>query len=118
MAVVSAVSSEPVLLAHVSLTTIVVGALAFFPGLHLTPAEMAAIATIATALTSIFAAYLAKPLNVGLISAGVTTILVAAAAFGLHLSPEGTAVATTAIVAVLGYLLREKLTPTVGSPAV
>jgi len=115
MTATSVALHEPVMLGHVSLTTIVVGAFAFFPGLHLTPAEMAAVATIMVAVTSIVAAFLATPHNVGVISAGITTILTAAASFGLHLTPQGTAVATTAIVAVLGYLLREKLTPTAGA---
>ncbi len=108
------VRQEPVLLSHVGLTTVVISALAFYPGLHLTPAEAASIATIATAVTSIAAAFLTAPANIGVVHTAVTTILVAAASFGLHLSASNVAVFTTVIVTVLGYLLREKVSPVAG----
>jgi hypothetical protein len=111
----SLIRREPVLTAHVGLTTAVVSYLSFFPGVHLTPVELAAIATILTALTAGVSAFLTKPVSVSGIHTAVTTILVAATAFGLHLSTRDTAVTTTVIVTVLGYLLREKLTPVAGA---
>lgn len=113
MTVESLVRHEPVMVAHVGLTTAVVMYAAFVP--HLTPAEMAAVATIVTALSALVSALLTKPVNLGIIHTAIATGLVAAAAFGLKLDPAQTAALATGIVAVLGYLLREKMTPVVGS---
>jgi hypothetical protein len=115
MTVESLVRHEPVMTAHVGLTTAVVMYAAFVP--HLTPAEMAAVATIVTALSALVSAFLTKPVNLGVIHAAIASGLVAAAAFGLHLSAPETAALATAIVSVLGYLLREKVSPVVGEVA-
>jgi hypothetical protein len=103
---------EPVLLVGVGLAIVVMMATTF--PFHFTPVEIAAVSTITTAITAIVAAILVKPVNVALIHAALVTGLVAAAAFGLHLSPAMIAVAASAGVTVLGYLLREKVSPVAG----
>ena len=67
------------------------------------------------AVTAIVAAFLTKPVNLGVIHAALVTGLVAAAAFGLHLNPQETGVIASLIIVLLGYLMREKLTPVVGT---
>lgn len=98
---------------HVGFSTAVISYLAFAQ--HFTPAEMASAATITAAATAILAAFLTKPVNLGTIHVGVVTGLVASAAFGLHLTPEATGFTASGIIVLLGYLMREKLTPVVGT---
>jgi hypothetical protein len=98
---------------HAGLSTGVITALAFIP--HLTPVEMAAAATITTAVTAILAAFLTRPVNLGVVHTAIVTGLVAAAAFGLHLTPQLTGVIASLIIVGLGYLMREKVSPVVGT---
>lgn len=111
----SLVRREPVLMVGTGLNTLIAMYFAFFPGIHLTAGQLAAVSTIATAITALVAAFLTKPANLGVINASLSTILVAAAAFGLHLDKGQIALVTSAVVAVLGYLLREKVSPVVGT---
>lgn len=109
------VRREPVLMVGAGLNALVLMYFSFFPGIHLTPGELAAIGTISTALCALVAAFLTTPANVGVIHASLTTILVAAAAFGLHLSDHQIAVVVTVIVTVLGYVHRMSVSPVAGA---
>lgn len=102
---------EPVLVIGTLLNAIVVLVTAFWPGHHLSPGDVAAASTIATAVTSIVVAMMVKPANLATIHAALITIMVAVAGFGLHLSQHSIALVATVIVTVLGYLLREKVSP-------
>jgi hypothetical protein len=108
------VRREPVLMVGAGLNGLILMFFAFFPGFHLTSAELAAIGTISTALCALVGAFLTTPPNQGIISASISTILVAAAAFGLHLSPHTIAVVAAGIVTVMSYLLRHNVSPVVG----
>jgi hypothetical protein len=107
------VRREPIMTVHAGLSTAVISYLAFAQ--HFTPAEMAAAATITAAVTAIVSAFLTAPVDLGTIHVGLVTGLVASAAFGLHLTPEATGFTASAIIVLLGYLMREKLTPVVGT---
>jgi hypothetical protein len=106
---------EPIMTIAAGLSTAIITIFSFVP--HFTPVEVAAIATITTAVTALIAAFLTQPLNIGAIHAALTTGLVAAATFGLRLSPAETGAIASGIVIFLNYLAREKLTP-VTPPAV
>lgn len=80
-------------------------------GLNLSATRSAAISVIATAILSIVTAALTRPVAVGSITAAVGTGLAAAAAFGLHLSPNQTATGITALSIVLALLLRQHVSP-------
>lgn len=108
------VRREPVMMIGAGLNSLILTYFSFFPGIHLTPGELAAIGTISTALCALAGAFLTTPANIGVIHASLTTILVAAAAFGLHLSDHQIAVAVSAIVIVLGWLHRSSVRPVVG----
>jgi hypothetical protein len=105
------VRQEPMLVIGVVLNVAVVMIAAFAPGLHLTPTEMSAVVTISTALTSAAAAFLVVPAQLGVINAAVSTILVASAAFGLHMMPYAIALVTASVSSLLSYLMREKVSP-------
>lgn len=90
---------------------LVVMLLTYLPGIHLTSTELAASATITVAVTAIIAVFMVHPANLAALSGAISTILVAATAFGLHLTGEQTAAVSSAIVMVIGYLLREKVSP-------
>jgi hypothetical protein len=80
-------------------------------GLNLTATQSAAISVIATAVLSVVTAALTRPVAVGSITAAVGTGLAAAAAFGLHLSPNQTATGITALSIILALLLRQHVSP-------
>lgn len=73
--------------------------------------------TASTAGVTLLIALLTRPWSIALLKGGATAVLVAFAAFGLHLAP----VTLTGIVAVLsillGLLLRANLAPVVTPPA-
>jgi hypothetical protein len=109
---VALIRREPALVIGAGVSTIIIMCLGFIP--HLTPTEMAAAATITTVVTAIVTAFLTQPVNVSVISGAFTTGLVAASAFGLHLKPAAIAVIGSAVIVLLNYLLREKVSPVVG----
>lgn len=104
---------EPVLLVSTLLNFAIVLLSAF--GLHLTATQTAAVGTISTAVTGIIAVVMVSPVNIASIGTGLTTILVAAAAFGLHLSSGQVAIFVGVVTTILGSMLREKVTPLVGT---
>lgn len=105
------VRQEPFLVIGAALNVAVVMVAAFSPAWHLSPTEMAAVSTIATALTSAAAAFLVIPVSLGVINTCVSTILVASAAFGLRMSPADIALVTASVSSLLSYLVREKVIP-------
>lgn len=109
---------EPVMIIGTALNIIVIMFGAYIlPNwfhVHLTHDQYAALATISTAITALVASLLTEPVNLNVIHTSVATILVAAAAFGLRLSTAEIAQVAAAVIAVLGYLQREKVTPTIG----
>ncbi len=105
------VRSYPVLAISTLATTLVVMFFTYFPGIHLTSTQLASVATIATAVAALIAAFLVTPVDLGVISGIVSTILVAATSFGLHLPNDQIAAVAAAIVAVLGYILHGHVSP-------
>lgn len=105
------VRTYPVLTISTIATTVVVMFFTYFPGIHLTATQLSSVATIATAVAALVAAFLVTPANLGVIGGIISTILVAATSFGLHLSNDLIAAVTAAIVAVLGYVLHGHVSP-------
>jgi hypothetical protein len=105
------VRQEPMMVIAAALNVVIIMLIAFYPSLNPTPTEMAAASTISTALTSAIAAFLVTPWNLGVINTAVSTILVAAAAFGLHMQPASIAIVTGSVSTLLSYLMREKVSP-------
>lgn len=75
--------------------------------------EEAAVATIVTALAAIWTAVQARPVAIPAIVGALTTAVTAAAAFGLHVSPDMIALGSSAVSAALALLFRQNLTPAV-----
>jgi len=106
---------EPVLLAWV-----LNGGLAVLLGnvVHISSTQEAAVTTIATALVGIFTWFRTTPHTVSGLVAFITTIAVAAAAFGLHLSNAEIGAGAAILSGVLALVLRQHVSPVAGSPAV
>lgn len=79
---------------------------------HLSPGQLAAVTTITMALSTIYTATRAKPPSVSLLLGGLSTIAVAAGAFGLHLTADQISTGVTVLSAILGLAFRASLTPT------
>lgn len=73
--------------------------------------QEAAVTTIVTALAAIATAVQARPVVIPAIVGALTTALTAAAAFGLHVSPDVLAAGSSIVSAVLALLLRQNVTP-------
>lgn len=111
---VHTVRSQPVLVIGTLLNTLVIVFVTFvLPrfGIHPSALQVATVSTISTAVASLVTALLVRPMNVAVIHTAVVTILVAVAGFGLHLSAAEIAYLATGIVALLGYMAHEKLSP-------
>ena len=80
-------------------------------GLNMSHDQVAAVTTIATAVLSIAAAALTRPVTVSGVTAGVASLLTAAAAFGLHLSGDQVGTVVTALSIGLALLLRQNVSP-------
>ena len=85
-------------------------------GIRASPHQVAAVATIATAVAGIVTAWLARKASVAGITGAVTTIAVAAAAFGLHLSAAEIGALTPLVTLAVSLLLRQAVTPVVSMP--
>jgi hypothetical protein len=70
-------------------------------GLHLTAGQAGAVSSIAAALVGVITALAARPWFIPAITGGVTAILTACAAFGLHWSGEQVSAAATALGVIL-----------------
>lgn len=89
------------------------GAVAVLAGnlLHVSSTQEAAITTIATALVTIYSAWRTRPVPASLFTGALTTIVVAAGAFGLHLSAPEIGALVAVISAVMSLVLRQNVTP-------
>jgi hypothetical protein len=83
-------------------------------GLPMSQTQVAAVTTGATALLTVVAAFMTRPVVVSTVTAAVASLLTAAAAFGLHLSANQTGATVTALSIALALLLRQNVSP---SPA-
>lgn len=77
----------------------------------LSSTQEAAVTTIVTALAAIWTGARARPVAVPAIVGALTTAVTAAAAFGLHVSPDVMALGSSAVSAALALLFRQNLTP-------
>lgn len=82
-------------------------------GFRASPAQTAAVATIGTALAAIITAFSTRPVSVPVITGAVSTIAVAAGAFGLHLTSAQIGAAVPVLGLVLSLVLRQAITPLV-----
>jgi hypothetical protein len=100
---------EPALLSFV-----LSGGLAVLLGnvLHISSTQEAAVTTIATALAGVYAWWKTSPHAVGGLVAFISTITVAATAFGLHLSSAQIGAGAAVLSGVLALLFRQNVTPT------
>lgn len=89
------------------------GGLAILLGnlVHISSTQEAAVTTALTAAVAIYSAIKTRPFEASIFSGGLTTLVVAAASFGLHLPAADVGVAVTIISAVVGLLLRSNVTP-------
>jgi hypothetical protein len=99
---------EPVILAWV-----LNGGLAVLLGnlIHISSTQEAAVTTIATALVTIFTALKTHPPAVSMLVGAVTTMAVAAGAFGLHLSAAEIGAGAAILSGILGLVLRANVSP-------
>lgn len=73
--------------------------------------QEAAVATIVTALAAISTAVQARPVVIPAIVGALATAVTAAAAFGLHVSPDMIALGSSVVSGLLALLFRQSLTP-------
>jgi hypothetical protein len=83
---------------------------------HLTSIQEAAVTTIATGAVAIFTALHTKPFAATAFTGALTTILVAGAAFGLHLPAQDIGVGVAVIAALAGLGLRANVSPVAVKP--
>lgn len=100
---------EPVLLAWV-----LNGGLAVLLGnlIHISSTQEAAVTTFATALVGIYSWWKTTPHSVGGLVAAISTIAVAASAFGLHLSSAEIGAGAAILSGILALVLRSQVSPT------
>jgi hypothetical protein len=82
-------------------------------GFRASPAQTAAVTTIGAALVTIVTAFAARPVSVPVITGAVSTVAVASAAFGLHLSAAQIGAGVPVLALVLSLVLRQAVTPLV-----
>ena len=85
-------------------------------GVRASPHQVAAVATIGTAVAAIVTAWMTRPVQVPVIIGAVTSIAVASAAFGLHLSAAEIGAAAPLVSLVVSLLLRQALSPVASLP--
>jgi hypothetical protein len=78
---------------------------------HISSTQEAAVTTIFTAAVAIYSAIRTRPFEVSLFTGAVTTIGVAAAAFGLHLPAHDVGIGAAVLSALVALLLRTNVTP-------
>jgi hypothetical protein len=78
---------------------------------HLTSVQEAAVTTIATGVVAVFTALHTKPFAATAFTGALTTILVAGAAFGLHLPAADIGVGVAILASVAGLGLRANVSP-------
>lgn len=84
------------------------GSLALLLGdvIHITSTQEAAVTTIATGVVALVTALRTTPFVLSAFAGALTTMFVAAATFGLHLSPEAIGIAVAIISTAVSLLLR------------
>lgn len=102
-------SYEPVVAAWA-----VSGGLAILLGsvFHISSTEEAAVTTIVTALAGIYSWSMTQQKSVSILTGAISTIIVAAAAFGLHVPSNVLGVGVAVLSAVIMLVLRQNVSPT------
>jgi hypothetical protein len=80
-------------------------------GLKLTADQVGAITTIATAVVTLVTAFSVRPVPLTVVKGAAATVLVAFSAFGLHLTVNQIGYSTAALSIIVGFLLRQSVTP-------
>jgi hypothetical protein len=102
------VANEPVLTSYL----INGGAAAVFAYLlHWSATKEAALATVVTGLAGLYTLIRTTPPHVSGFAGIISTMVVASASFGLHISPKGTALLVLAITALVPMLVRVHVSP-------
>jgi hypothetical protein len=89
------------------------GGLAVFLGnvVKISSTQEAAVTTIVTALVAIYTAIKTDNFTVAGFTGALSTVLVAAGAFGLHLSSQEMGVGVAIIAGIFGLILRQNVSP-------
>lgn len=77
----------------------------------ISPTQEAAVTTIVTGAVAIYTAIKTDNFTVSGFTGVLSTVLVAAAAFGLHLSSQEIGVGVAVIAGILGLILRQNVSP-------
>lgn len=80
-------------------------------GVDLSQTQVAAVSTIATAFFAGWAAIITRPFVVSALTGAMSTMLTAAAAFGLHMSADQLSTTVTGLSIVLALVLRANVSP-------
>lgn len=80
-------------------------------GWHLTEHQVGSITVIATALFTVIAAFLARPVATAIIPGAVTTVITALTAFSLHLPPAAIGTTVAILSTLLSLLFRANMSP-------
>lgn len=83
---------------------------------HISPVQEAAVTTILTGLVAVYTMVKTREFVVSAFTGVLTTIAVAAAAFGLHLSSQQIGVGVAVIGGVVALGLRQNVTPKAARP--
>ena len=78
---------------------------------HISTTQEAAVTTILTGAVAIYTAIKTDNFTVSGFTGALSTVLVAAAAFGLHLSSQEIGVGVAVIAGILGLILRQNVSP-------
>jgi hypothetical protein len=85
--------------------------------IHISSVQEAAVTTILTGLVALYTMVKTKEFTVTTFTGILTTIAVASAAFGLHLSSQQIGVGVAVIGGIIGLVLRQNVTPKTPRPA-
>ena len=105
---INALKTEPSVVMY-AVNALLTALVAF--GVHASPGQTAAVATIAAGVITIVTAASTRPVAVPLIVGAVSTVATAAAAFGLHLTSAQIGAAVPVLTIILSLVLREAVTP-------
>jgi hypothetical protein len=78
---------------------------------HISTIQEAAVTTILTGIVAIYTAIKTDNFTVAGFTGALTTVLVAAGAFGLHFSSQEIGVGVAVIAGILGLVLRQNVSP-------
>jgi hypothetical protein len=103
-------SREPALVITACVNAAVAALAGFIPGLHPSPALVAAITTASVAVCSLAVALFARPVRRPALTAAASAVLAAMTGFGLHLDSRTIALASTAVGFAAAHVLHGKVT--------